>query len=73
MSVAQQTFSSKDSDYKYGFVTDVEVDRIPKGLNEETIRTISSKKDEPEFMLELRLRAYRKWQEMKDPQWHNDT
>ena len=61
------------SDYKYGFVTDVESDAVPKGLNEETIRLISAKKDEPEFMLEWRLRAYRHWLKIKDqePKWQN--
>ena len=61
------------SEYKYGFVTDVESDAVPKGLNEETIRLISAKKDEPEFMLEWRLRAYRHWLKIKDqePKWQN--
>ena len=45
--------------YKYGFVTDIEVDKAPKGLSEDTIRLISAKKNEPEWMLELRLKAYR--------------
>ena len=48
-------------EYKWGFVTELEEDRVPKGLNEETIRIISAKKNEPEFMLEWRLRAYRHW------------
>ncbi|MGA8164781.1 MAG: Fe-S cluster assembly protein SufB [Waddliaceae bacterium] len=71
MAVAQQKFTRKGTDYKYGFVTDVEVDRIPKGLSEETIRTISLKKGEPDFMLDFRLKAYRKWLEMKEPAWSN--
>ena len=56
-------------DYRYGFVTDIETDTIEKGLNEDVIRIISAKKDEPEFMLEYRLKAYRKWLTMKMPEW----
>jgi Fe-S cluster assembly protein SufB len=56
-------------DYKYGFVTDIETDTIEKGLNEEVIRFISSIKEEPEWMLEFRLNAYRKWLAMKVPDW----
>ena len=58
-------------EYKYGFVTDIEADAIPRGLNEEVIRTISARKNEPPFMLEWRLRAYRHWLTMKEPAWHN--
>ena len=58
-----------ESDYKYGFVTDIEIDTIPKGLSEEVVRMISAKKNEPEFMLEFRLKAYRHWLTMKMPQW----
>lgn len=58
-------------EYKYGFVTEVETDTLPKGLNEEIIRAISKKKDEPGFMLEFRLKAYRKWLEMEPPRWAN--
>ncbi len=57
------------SDYKYGFITDIETDIIEKGLNENVIRLISAKKEEPEFMLKFRLDAYRKWQKMKMPDW----
>lgn len=57
------------SDYKYGFYTDVDIDSIPKGLNEDVIRLISGKKKEPEFMLEFRLKAYRHWLTMKMPHW----
>ncbi|WP_372755295.1 Fe-S cluster assembly protein SufB [Labilibaculum sp.] len=57
------------SDYKYGFVTDVENDDIGKGLTEDTIRLISAKKNEPEFMLEFRLNAYRHWLTMTMPEW----
>ena len=62
-----------DLDYKYGFVTEVEADLAPKGLNEDIIRLISSKKDEPEFMLEWRLRAYRRWIKLnyEEPKWAN--
>lgn len=59
------------TEYKYGFVTDVESERFPKGLNEEIIRAISQKKSEPQFMLEFRLKAYRKWLEMEEPRWAN--
>ncbi len=59
--------------YKYGFVTDVESERLPKGLNEDIIRAISEKKNEPAFMLEFRLKAYRRWLEMTEPGWQNVT
>ena len=55
--------------YKYGFVTDIEVDKAPKGLSEDTIRLISAKKNEPEWMLEWRMKAYRHWLEMVEPDW----
>jgi Fe-S cluster assembly protein SufB len=58
-----------DSDYKWGFYTDMETDAAPKGLNEDIIRFISAKKNEPEFMLEFRLKAYKKWLTMKEPTW----
>ncbi len=57
------------SEYKYGFVTNIETDIIEKGLNEDIIRLISAKKNEPEFMLNFRLEAFRKWQKMKMPNW----
>lgn len=57
------------NEYKYGWVTDVESDTLPKGLNEEIIRMISKKKNEPQFMLDFRLKAYRYWKEMKMPDW----
>ncbi|WP_423129087.1 Fe-S cluster assembly protein SufB [Gaoshiqia sp. Z1-71] len=56
-------------EYKYGFVSDLEMDTIPKGLNEDVIRIISAKKEEPEFMLQFRLEAFRKWQKMNMPDW----
>ncbi|MCT4655240.1 MAG: Fe-S cluster assembly protein SufB [Cohaesibacter sp.] len=55
--------------YKYGFVTDIETEKAPKGLNEDIIRFISAKKDEPEWMLEWRLEAFKRWQTMKEPDW----
>jgi len=58
-------------EYKYGFVTDIELDTIPKGLNEDTIRFISAKKKEPKFMLDWRLKAYKNWLKMKEPTWAN--
>src|SRR5438552_6180407 len=57
--------------YKYGFVTDIEADAVPPGLNEDVIRLISQKKGEPEFMLEWRLKAYRHWLTLKEPKWAN--
>jgi len=59
------------SDYKYGFVTDIETETAKKGLSEETIRFISKKKNEPEFLLEYRLKAYKKWLTMEMPDWAN--
>ena len=58
-------------DYKSGFVTDVEADTIPKGLSEDVIRLISAKKEEPEWLLEWRLKAYRLWTTMVEPSWPN--
>ena len=55
--------------YEHGFYTDIDADQAPKGLNEDIIRLISHKKDEPEFMLDFRLKAFRRWQEMEDPWW----
>ncbi|HEY9696322.1 MAG TPA: Fe-S cluster assembly protein SufB [Trichocoleus sp.] len=55
--------------YKYGFVTDIESDTIPAGLSEDVVRLISAKKNEPEFMLEFRLKAYRQWLKMQEPNW----
>lgn len=58
-----------NSEYKYGFLSDVESFIVPKGIDEEKIRFISKKKNEPEYMLEFRLNAFRKWKEMKEPSW----
>jgi Fe-S cluster assembly protein SufB len=60
-------------EYRYGFVTDIESDVAPKGLNEDTIRLISTKKSEPTFMLDWRLKAFRGWQKMTEPHWANVT
>mgnify|MGYP003444823801 FL=1 len=58
-------------EYKYGFVTDIEADTVPRGLNEDIIRLISAKKQEPAFLLEWRLAAYRRWLDMTEPHWPN--
>src|SRR5579862_7071578 len=70
MSTATETIESLvKQEYKYGFVTDVEADSAPPGLNEDIVRLISAKKREPEFMLEWRLKAYRHWLTLKEPTW----
>lgn len=61
------------SEYKYGFTTNIEADEAPKGLNEDIIKFISAKKNEPEWMLEWRLKAYRHWLTLKEPEWQNVT
>jgi Fe-S cluster assembly protein SufB len=58
-------------EYKYGFVTDIEAVSLPRGLNEDIIRQLSAIKNEPDFMLEWRLKAYRHWLTMKEPHWAN--
>jgi Fe-S cluster assembly protein SufB len=55
--------------YQYGFSTTIEKDIIKKGLNEQTVSLISNKKQEPKFLLEFRLKAYKKWQQMSEPEW----
>ena len=55
--------------YKYGFVTEIETEKIAKGLSEDVVRLISSKKEEPAFLLDFRLRAYRQWLQMQEPDW----
>jgi Fe-S cluster assembly protein SufB len=60
-------------DYKYGFFSDIEMDMAPMGITEDTIRYISKKKNEPEFMLEFRLKAYQHWLTMKEPEWAHIT
>src|SRR5437867_4123294 len=72
MSTANETIEGLvQREYKYGFYTDVEADAAPPGLNEDVIRLISAKKNEPEFMLDWRLKAYRHWLTMKEPRWQN--
>ena len=76
MSTATKTIEGlANRDYKYGFVTAVEADTLPRGLNEEIIRLISTKKNEPEFMLEWRLKSYRHWVKLEksdaEPKWAN--
>src|SRR6478735_3908376 len=60
-------------EYAYGFVTSIESDTLPPGLSEDVVRAISAKKDEPPFMVEWRLKAYRRWATMKEPHWPNVT
>ncbi|MGC6536404.1 MAG: Fe-S cluster assembly protein SufB [Candidatus Puniceispirillaceae bacterium] len=72
MAATEQTIQAVEEatgQYKYGFVTDIETDKAPKGLNEDIIRFISAKKDEPDWLLEWRLKAYQKWLAMDTPDW----
>ena len=70
MSTATETIEGLiQQEYKYGFITDVEADAAPPGLNEDIVRLISAKKNEPKFMLEWRLKAFRHWLTMKEPAW----
>src|SRR5881398_3948352 len=76
MSTATETIEGLvQKEYKYGFYTDVEADAAPKGLNEDIIRLISAKKNEPEFMLQWRLKAFRHWVSLEkaqaEPKWAN--
>jgi Fe-S cluster assembly protein SufB len=72
MSTATQTIEElTKQQYKYGFVTDIETESIPRGLNEDVVRLISAKKNEPAWLLEWRLKAYRAWLTMKEPTWQN--
>ena len=72
MTTQTETIESlANREYKWGFVTDIDQDSVPPGLSEDVIRLISTKKHEPEFMLEWRLKAYRQWLTMKDPDWAN--
>ena len=74
MSNEQQIIDSRlKADYEYGFVTDIESETLPPGLDKNIIRTISAKKEEPEWLLEWRLKAYRHWLNMEEPQWANVT
>jgi Fe-S cluster assembly protein SufB len=70
MSTATSTIEElANREYKHGFVTDIEMETVPRGLNEEVIRTISAKKNEPAWLLEWRLKAYRNWLTMEEPKW----
>lgn len=71
--MGEPAFEAKAAPYKYGFSTEIEVDAFPKGLTEQTIRDLSAKKNEPSFMLDFRLKAFAKWQEMQEPKWPNFT
>src|SRR5258708_11336221 len=72
MTTATETIEQlANREYKYGFVTEVDSETIPKGLSEDVVRLISKKKDEPEWLLEWRLKAYRLWLTMKEPTWQN--
>jgi Fe-S cluster assembly protein SufB len=73
MSETKALESMIGEEYKYGFTTDVEYEEFPTGLNEDVVRLISEKKDEPEWMTEFRLKAYRAWTEMEEPDWFNAT
>ncbi|MHA1154088.1 MAG: Fe-S cluster assembly protein SufB, partial [Alphaproteobacteria bacterium] len=66
---AQQVQQLGEQTYKYGFVTEIDADTAPKGLSEDIVRFISAKKDEPEWLLEWRLKAYRRWLDMPEPLW----
>ena len=59
------------SEYKYGFTTNIKEDRIPNGLNENTVRIISKIKKEPKWLLDWRLKAFNAWEKMKEPKWSN--
>lgn len=67
--MSSQTFES--TEYKYGFVSEVEMETFEKGISEDIIRAISQKKEEPEWLLEFRLKAFHKWQSMQEPKWAN--
>jgi len=71
MNVQTEIRDLTNQEYKYGFVTDLETDVVPRGLNENVIRLISAKKNEPEWMLDGRLRAYRHWLTLEEPRWQN--
>jgi Fe-S cluster assembly protein SufB len=73
MTTAQQLHELTQQKYRYGFVTDIEADQIPRGLSEDIVRLISAKKNEPQFMLEWRLKAYRHWLTLEEPKWANVT
>ncbi|MDE6482914.1 MAG: hypothetical protein K2L01_04055 [Rikenellaceae bacterium] len=61
--------NDRDGEYKYGFTSDIAMEEFPKGLSEEVVRMISARKEEPEWLLDFRLKAFRTWQGMKMPDW----
>ena len=69
MSATIETLVNRE--YQYGFATDVETDQLPPGLSEDVVRAISAKKEEPEWLLDWRLKAYRRWLTMREPHWPN--
>jgi Fe-S cluster assembly protein SufB len=69
LDTVETVISAGEEGYKYGFVTDIEVDELPPGLNEDTVRFISAKKQEPAWLLEWRLKAFRRWQTLEAPDW----
>ena len=68
---AKEILDITSSEYKYGFTTDIKEDRIPNGLNENTVRIISKIKEEPKWLLDWRLNAFNTWEKMKEPKWSN--
>ena len=74
MSATQETLNTLEdvaNNYKYGFYTEMNEDRLPKGLNEDIVRAISQKKNEPEWLCEWRLKAFERWEKMEEPKWSN--
>jgi len=69
MSTAATVGDLVSQPYKYGFVTEIETEKIAKGISEDVVRLISSKKQEPQFLLDFRLRAFAQWQQMEEPDW----
>ena len=69
MSATIETLVNRE--YQHGFVTDVEADQLPPGLTEDVVRAISAKKNEPAWLLDWRLKAFRRWQQMSEPHWPN--
>src|SRR5205085_2257058 len=69
MSATIETLVNRE--YQHGFVTDVEAETLPPGLDESVVRAISAKKDEPQWLLDWRLKAFRRWQQMSEPHWPN--
>ncbi len=71
MSSKQNVAEVIKESYKYGFFTDIDTEKLEKGINEDVIRLISQKKNEPAFLLEFRLKAYKHWLKIKEPNWAN--